>query len=110
MGEEMVKLRLIWVGDGEPALLVSPRCKTIRKGFNGAYKYRRLQVAGDERYQDKPDKNAYSHPHDAVQYLCLGMGDGHVITGAQGTDWNEPINRTRSTTGRRVPARASRSW
>lgn len=54
--------------DGLPAFLLNPRCKVLRKGFNGGYHYRRMQVPGQERYQLKPDKNSYSHPHDALQY------------------------------------------
>jgi hypothetical protein len=53
---------------------VDPKCKVVRKGFNGGYKYRRIQVTGEERYTDEPMKNAYSHPHDALQYLALECG------------------------------------
>ena len=60
--------------DGMPGFQLSKRCKTVRKGFNGGYKYDRVQVTGDERYRDKPNKNRYSHPHDALQYLCLIAG------------------------------------
>ena len=56
--------------DGEPGMIISPTCKVLRKGFNGGYRYRRLQVAGDERYTETPEKNQYSHIHDATQYLC----------------------------------------
>lgn len=58
---------------GEPQLLVHPRCSTLRKGFQGGYQYRRLitvDSAGELRYSDKPDKNRYSHPHDATQYVA----------------------------------------
>ncbi|WP_422444213.1 hypothetical protein [Endozoicomonas sp. ALB091] len=58
--------------DGEPAFLLSPDCRVLRKGFNGGYKYERLQVSGDERYRDAPAKNRFSHPHDALQYACMG--------------------------------------
>ena len=97
----------------EPALVVGPRCRVVRKGFLGGYKYRRLQVAGDERYQDKPDKNQYSHPHDALQYLCLGLGDGAaLLSGNRSTDWATPINtRGRVVTPRTtVPQRGSGAW
>lgn len=57
--------------DGKPGFLLSKSCRVLRKGFCGGYKYERVQVAGDERYRDKPNKNRYSHPHDALQYLCL---------------------------------------
>lgn len=60
--------------DGQPGFLLSRSCKTLRKGFCGGYKYERIQVSGDERYRDKPCKNRYSHPHDALQYLCLVAG------------------------------------
>ena len=56
---------------GQPGLLLSPRCKTLRKGFNSGYVYRRTQMqGGDGRYENRPVKNQYSHGQDAVQYLC----------------------------------------
>ena len=58
-----------------PALVVSPRCKTLRKAMGGGYCYRRVQIAGDERFHDKPDKNAYSHVAEALQYACVGEGE-----------------------------------
>ncbi len=63
--------------DGQPALLVSPKAKVTRKGFSGGYRFRRIQVAGEARFMDKPEKNAASHPHDAVQYQALKL-DAHV--------------------------------
>lgn len=64
---------------GQPGLIVnSVYCPVIRKGFNGEYKYRKIKSAGrEEVYTEKPLKNKYSHPHDAVQYLCLGFIDGY---------------------------------
>jgi hypothetical protein len=62
--------------DGAPSVQLSPNCKTLRKGFNGAYKYRRLQIAGEERFTEKPDKNEFSHPHDALQYVALRLRGG----------------------------------
>jgi hypothetical protein len=62
------------LSDGQPGLLVSPTCKMLRKGFNGGYKRARIQVTGgmnDVRYRDEPVKNEYSHPHDALQYVCM---------------------------------------
>lgn len=55
---------------GRPGLVVDPKASTIRKGFNGGYHFKRVQV-GYEQYRDVPDKNKYSHPHDAVQYASL---------------------------------------
>jgi hypothetical protein len=53
----------------------------FRQGFNGGYKYRRIQVTGEERYTDEPVKNGYSHPHDALQYLALKYGGAQAIKG-----------------------------
>lgn len=50
-------------------ILHGDKCPKIRKGFLGAYKFKRVQTAG-EHYKDKPDKTPESHPHDALQYIC----------------------------------------
>lgn len=77
MARPMTKLAM----DGRPALLVSPRCRYFRKGLAGGYRYKRVQVAGDERYHDKPDKTIYSHVVEAGEYAMLGAGEGvSVIT------------------------------
>lgn len=52
------------------AFLISPDCRMLRKGFLRGYQYRQMKLAGD-RYTDRPDKNEYSHIHDALQYLCM---------------------------------------
>ena len=62
---------LIGPGDGTPRLLLSPSCRLLRKGFLSGYRYERIQVAGEERYKDRPLKNEYSHVHDALQYAAL---------------------------------------
>ena len=64
--------------EGKSGILIDPRCKELIKGFEGGYGYRRMQVSG-ERYDDKPDKNRFSHIHDALQYLMLGGGEGREI-------------------------------
>ena len=67
------------MADGQPLFLIHPDMKVTRKGMQGAYKFRRLKVAGDERYENHPVKNAFSHPCEAGQYLMLGAGEGDVI-------------------------------
>jgi len=59
---------------GQPMFLMDPCCSVVRKGFNGGYKYRRIQVVGEERYTDEAMKNSYSHPHDALQYAAMETG------------------------------------
>lgn len=60
------------VKGNEPAFLLSPTCKYLRKGFISEYHFRKLRVMGD-RYADTPEKNIYSHVFDALQYACLGL-------------------------------------
>lgn len=62
---------------GRPALIISPDCKKLRKAMGGGYCYRRLQVAGDERFEDHPLKNEWSHVAEALQYACVGEGEDH---------------------------------
>ena len=69
---DAVRSRFNRMVDGAPSILIHPRAKTIRKAFRGGYKYRRLQVSG-ERYTDKPDKDAFSHPMDALQYVATRL-------------------------------------
>jgi hypothetical protein len=68
--------------EGQSGMLIDYRCRTIIKGFEGGYQYRRVQVSG-ERYSDKPEKNMYSHIHDALQYLMLGAGEGRQLLNNQ---------------------------
>jgi hypothetical protein len=62
--------------DGKPALQVSPKAKMVRKGLMGGFCYRRMKIAGSERYTDMPDKNQYSHPVEALEYGLMGGGEG----------------------------------
>lgn len=61
--------------DGRPALIISPKCKMLRKGMAGGFCYKRVQVTG-EVYADKPDKGIYSHIVEAAEYLLQGQGCG----------------------------------
>jgi hypothetical protein len=65
--------------DGRPGLVISPKMKVTRKGLAGGYCYRRLQVAGDAKYENKPDKNKYSHPVESAEYALLGAGEGYLL-------------------------------
>jgi hypothetical protein len=57
---------------GKRGLLVSPRCKMVRAGFNSGYKLRKADpLDGKQSLADLVVKNRYSHPHDAVQYGAL---------------------------------------
>lgn len=65
--------------DGKPGLVISPRCRTVRKGFAGGYHFAMVRSGSSEMYHDVPRKNKYSHPHDAGQYLLLGGGEYSVV-------------------------------
>lgn len=70
---EAVAFFLQRAAGGEPGFLLSPHCNTLRKGFNGGYRYERLKVSGQARYKDRPLKDKHSHPHDALQYGCMRL-------------------------------------
>lgn len=62
---------------------IGPNCPYLRKGFISEYKFekKRLAVANvrgsnAEMFQEKPDKNIYSHVHDGCQYAALDASEG----------------------------------
>jgi hypothetical protein len=61
-----------------PALQVySKGAPMLIKGFEGGYQYPEKAIES-EPDKLRPLKNAYSHPHDAFQYLACGISD--VVT------------------------------
>ena len=66
--------------DGKPAFQLDPSCTLLRKGFNGEYKRRKLNIVGATIYADAPEKNAVSHPHEALQYACMTIQRGVTPT------------------------------
>ena len=75
--------------DGAPGFLVNRRCQKLRGGLGGKFCYKRMKVSG-ERYNETPDKNEWSHVCDALQYLCLGMGEGQAILRLDAADRKRP--------------------
>lgn len=70
--QEAVRWYLTGMIDGNtPRMLIDPRCKRIIGGFAAHYKLTKQASAGGT---DKLAvvKNEYSHPHDGLQYMCLG--------------------------------------
>lgn len=65
--------------DGQPAFYVAHHCRTLVKGLAGAYQFRRIQVAGDDRFHDKPQKDDTSHVCEAAHYGLLGAGEGESL-------------------------------
>ena len=65
--------------DGAPGFVVHPQCRTLRKGMAGGYNYKRVQVSGEEKYRDVPDKGMYSHVCEAAQYMLVGAGEARTL-------------------------------
>jgi hypothetical protein len=75
---------------GNPGFCIGPKATMCRKALAGGYKYKRMAVSGQEKFQDKPDKGRYSHVADALQYLMVGAGEGGNII--QGKGWGKEID------------------
>lgn len=92
---ESVRKPLNTLRNGKPQLQLHPRCQMLRKGFAGRYQYRRIKVSGSaERFHDVPEKNAYSHPHDALQYVATHVfGDSVRGREERMRDFNTPLDK-----------------
>lgn len=51
--------------EGHAMYLIDPSCTMLLKGFRHGYRYKKKR---NGELEDKPDKNEYSHIHDANQY------------------------------------------
>lgn len=82
--------------DGKAAFQLDPGCVMLRQGFEYGYRWR-ANRKGDMEGKE-PDKNKYSHPHDALQYFV-----DVIETGAIGKfmDMNQ---------ARKVEAVSARGW
>lgn len=78
-----VRFRLLRnVDDGRAGLLISPSCRELRKGFNSAYRFKRVRGAGSSDYAEAPEKKwPVSDVHDALQYGALDDGGFEEVTG-----------------------------
>lgn len=61
---------LMQLTEAGPALVLDPSCKVLARALAGGYRYA-ISSKGDRA--PKPDKNDFSHPADALQYLCMGF-------------------------------------
>ena len=60
------------VPKGPTFQVFAKKCPVLVKGFQGGYQFPEKAV-DIEPSKLRPLKNAYSHPHDALQYLCHGV-------------------------------------
>lgn len=71
------------VDDGRPGILISATCRTLRKGFNSHYRFKKQKGGGND-YTDSPDKVfPYADVHDALQYGALDDGGYEEIIGRE---------------------------
>ena len=106
---ESVASQLQKMSDGKAAFLIDPRCQQLIKGFEGGYQYKRMEVSG-ERYADKPDKNMYSHIHDALQYMMLGAGEGRALMNSQKPAQPTVAGRSFDVFAKKRPQRRQGLW
>ena len=66
--KDAVKKLLLHDIDNEiPAIIISKKCRMLRRALRGKYRYKRMQVSGEERFQNEPIKDIYSH-------ICFAAG------------------------------------
>jgi hypothetical protein len=71
--------------NGAPAVLIHPDCKILREACISKYHYRKLKLAGEERFTEEPEKiSPYADVADALQYLLLGGGEGRINSDGTG--------------------------
>jgi hypothetical protein len=68
---ESVEFQLGRLVAGAPAFQIDPSCTRLINGFLGGYCYPEVGTTGYHR--EGPEKNKYSHVHDALQYLMAAL-------------------------------------
>lgn len=86
---------------GEPQFLLHPRCRQLRKGFRGGYHFRRMATSAD-RWMDTPEKNDFSHPHDALQYTATRLFGDVLLRRQSEEDSTWPVRDWTDERGRSV--------
>ena len=76
---ESVKRALRTNTGGKPLLALSPKCIMLRRGFMGGYRYRQMHTV-ITRFVDKPEKNEYSHPMNALEYTAARLFGGLLVS------------------------------
>lgn len=96
---ECVRAGLVQNAGSQPGQLISPTCRTLRRGFNNGYVINRIQLSnGMGRWKDEPLKNDFSHVHDAKQYLDLGLTKRGDALAAQERAGRDALRRPKSKT------------
>jgi hypothetical protein len=60
--------------------VLTDRCPTLRKGFLSEFKFEKVSTTVQgTKWKDKPEKNIYSHVHEALQYGALEFVEGKIF-------------------------------
>ena len=76
--------------EGKALYLIDPRCTQLIKGFRYGYRYK-IKKSGE--MEDRPDKNEFSHVHDANQYADSVMDMN--LRGVGNSNSRREITKTR---------------
>ena len=55
----------------QDGFLLDPACDYLRRGFISKYRYEQIKGRVDGKVKEQPEKGAFSHNADALQYACL---------------------------------------
>jgi len=104
--QEAVRQALLTVCDDNPHqrnLLIDPvHCPKLRRGFNSGYHFKKKRGGDGNSYEPEVNKNEFSNPHDALQYVELGDGGYETINRKRDQE-----ERRERPDHRRRPSRAS---
>jgi hypothetical protein len=79
---------------GRPGILINrQRCPKLVRGLSGAWHYRRMQVAGEDRFASTPEKSIYSHVCEAAGYWLCGKGEIKVLRNKDARGKRRPPER-----------------
>lgn len=110
--QEAVRQELGTVAMDDPHrrnMLIDPvHCPMLRRGFNSGYHYRKRRASDGDSYEPTVNKNKFSNPHDALQYVVLGDGGYDLVSKKNGTYDRRDDDDHRPRQGRR-PGRAQSS-
>jgi hypothetical protein len=78
---ECIRTPMLRYSNGKPSFLVNPKCAVLVEALTEKWCYNRLNVAGEVRFDDKPNKShPYSDVADALGYMLSGGGEHATIT------------------------------
>lgn len=94
---ESVDFQLGRLVGGKPAFQIDPSCTRLINGFLGGYSYPEIGLTGTHR--ETPEKNKYSHVHDALQYMMAALLRNYQRPGGRESEVSfvrrrPPANRT----------------